>query len=254
MAMVLSVVIHSGVMAIAGRMPPPAPSAPGLPARDTLGVRLISEKKAPPAPTAALPRQKEDTRPKARLDLARHQAPPQPEKRPPGKTAPRKPATATPNKPFTPRVFTPRVSKAPSPDHRAPKGKPARPVEGAPPTETASTPNGSMGSPGIETPAKKRPSPDTAILSRIMARLGRLLVYPRRARRRGWEGETLVTFELVDNQRIERIRIARSSGYRVLDRAALEALGRIKPIPEGKRGTVSHNREVTIPVVFRLTE
>ena len=46
--------------------------------------------------------------------------------------------------------------------------------------------------------------------------------YPRRAKRRRWEGDVLIQFELTPDGVINRLKIVESSGRNILDKAALE--------------------------------
>lgn len=46
--------------------------------------------------------------------------------------------------------------------------------------------------------------------------------YPRRAKRRRWEGSVLIQFELTPDGLINKLKIAESSGRNILDKAALE--------------------------------
>ncbi|MDX1351705.1 MAG: energy transducer TonB [Thiomicrorhabdus sp.] len=46
--------------------------------------------------------------------------------------------------------------------------------------------------------------------------------YPRRAKRRHWEGEVMIEFNLTPNGKITRLKIIESSGRSILDQAALE--------------------------------
>lgn len=55
--------------------------------------------------------------------------------------------------------------------------------------------------------------------------------YPASARRRGIEGEVDVAFGLAMNGRAYQVAILRSSGYAVLDRAALETVQLAEPFP-----------------------
>ena len=74
--------------------------------------------------------------------------------------------------------------------------------------------------------------------------------YPSLARRRGWQGEVLLAFRLETDGRIMDAHIARSSGYTVLDRAALAALGKIKRIETKTPRSVA----MQLPVIYRLQE
>jgi protein TonB len=58
--------------------------------------------------------------------------------------------------------------------------------------------------------------------------------YPDRARSEGREGSTTLTFVLLADGGMEAVKVARTSGDRELDRAAIEALKRLnrfRPIP-----------------------
>ena len=74
------------------------------------------------------------------------------------------------------------------------------------------------------------------------------LRYPPIARRMGWEGTVLVRFTLLPEGGLEEIRVERSSGYKVIDMSALEAVRKAHkdfPKPEEKVTLV-------IPIVYRL--
>jgi TonB family protein len=77
------------------------------------------------------------------------------------------------------------------------------------------------------------------------------IVYPRRAVRHGWEGKTVVAAEVLPDGSVGRTAVAKSSGHKVLDQAAQEAIG------SWEFGTESEKNEgvpqyVDIPVTFKL--
>ncbi len=75
--------------------------------------------------------------------------------------------------------------------------------------------------------------------------------YPRLARRRGWQGEVLLQVRVGSSGKVLTARVERSTGYPVLDRAALEAVRdwRFRP---ARRGLLPVESEVRVPVRFRL--
>lgn len=78
-------------------------------------------------------------------------------------------------------------------------------------------------------------------------------VYPARARQLGYEGTAVLEVEVTPAGRCGALRVARSSGYLMLDEAAASSIRhwRFKPARRG-HGTVSVL--VEIPVTFRLVD
>jgi len=78
--------------------------------------------------------------------------------------------------------------------------------------------------------------------------------YPRRAKRRNWQGEVLIQFTLLPNGRITRLNIIESSGRQLLDNAALEIFQRkmnqqFKPFPQEIART---QWRIEVPVSYYL--
>lgn len=77
--------------------------------------------------------------------------------------------------------------------------------------------------------------------------------YPRLARRRGQEGRVLLRVAVRSDGRPRSIAVLRSSGHRLLDEAALEAVRRWQFVPAERDGRPIEG-QVDVPVAFRLTE
>ena len=73
-------------------------------------------------------------------------------------------------------------------------------------------------------------------------------VYPMLARQRNWQGEVLLAFRLEQDGRISGARVARSSGYSLLDQAALKALATVGTLGEMLPGSLT----LELPVIYRL--
>lgn len=105
-------------------------------------------------------------------------------------------------------------------------------------------------------PVVAAPAPSTTPRPLILARLHDALhahfSYPMLARRHGWEGQVTVGFRLEGNGRIDDVHVARSSGYGVLDRSAVDALSRVGGLPDVETG--GRTFELQIPVIYRLQE
>jgi protein TonB len=78
-------------------------------------------------------------------------------------------------------------------------------------------------------------------------------VYPRLARERGYEGEVVLKVEVMQNGDCGSVSLKKSSGYRILDDAAVRAVRgwKFKPAMRGLRAFTS---AIELPIVFRLKE
>ena len=75
--------------------------------------------------------------------------------------------------------------------------------------------------------------------------------YPAVAIRRGYEGSVLLNVRVLPNGKPEEVTIFRSSGHKVLDKAALKAVKRWKFVP-AQRGFKAVSSWVKVPIEFRL--
>ncbi|PKM43296.1 MAG: hypothetical protein CVV05_15745 [Gammaproteobacteria bacterium HGW-Gammaproteobacteria-1] len=91
------------------------------------------------------------------------------------------------------------------------------------------------------------------ISARVDLELTRHFHYPSIAVRRNWQGIVLLGFRIGINGDIEAVHIARSSGYALLDRAALGALGKIQRVALD-HGPLRAALDLQLPVIYRLEE
>jgi len=75
--------------------------------------------------------------------------------------------------------------------------------------------------------------------------------YPRIARRRGYEGTVMLEVLVNKRGRVEEVRLFQSSGYQVLDKAAMESVGEWFFEP-ALRGDQSVEMWVKVPIRFQL--
>ncbi|MGH7845225.1 MAG: energy transducer TonB [Candidatus Binatia bacterium] len=77
--------------------------------------------------------------------------------------------------------------------------------------------------------------------------------YPERARRQGWEGTVLLDVLITREGKPEKIEIKQSSGFEILDKAAIQAVTgwRFQP---ARYGTTALEGWVKVPIVFRLSD
>lgn len=78
-------------------------------------------------------------------------------------------------------------------------------------------------------------------------------VYPAAARRTGYEGTVVIRARIQIDGSADRVEIKKSSGYGVLDQAALEAVRKWRFIP-ARRGNEAVVEWVDIPLKFKLEE
>ena len=88
------------------------------------------------------------------------------------------------------------------------------------------------------------------VVARIRGALARCFTYPPRARREGWQGAVLLRFRINSDGSFAAIRVAHSSGYALLDRAALGALHKVGRLPLDT--ALSHPLELQLPVIYHL--
>lgn len=96
------------------------------------------------------------------------------------------------------------------------------------------------------------------LLGEIQHHLSRYLSYPIRAQRRGWQGEVMVGFHVDKQGFLHNVHLTQTSGYSLLDNAALSAIGKIKNIPlsswlENNHDNKFYPTALQLPVSYRLT-
>ncbi|GAB4390936.1 MAG: hypothetical protein Kow0025_26350 [Thermodesulfovibrionales bacterium] len=87
------------------------------------------------------------------------------------------------------------------------------------------------------------PGPD--VMGQIREAIKKATTYPPSARRRRIEGSVLAGFYINGEGRPEGIRVIRSSGHEVLDRAVVRIIERASPFPPVRA-------HVEVPVSFKL--
>ena len=86
----------------------------------------------------------------------------------------------------------------------------------------------------------------------LLRLLGEHFTYPWIARRRGWEGEVRLALRVGAAGRISDLRVVKTSGYAILDRAALRNARRIRVVPEAARWLRGRHLDIVVPVEYRL--
>jgi protein TonB len=92
------------------------------------------------------------------------------------------------------------------------------------------------------------PPPPSADFAWIRDAIQGAIAYPATARRMGWEGKVVVSFQLLSDGSVRDVRVVQGSGHAALDRGAIDAVRNASPFPPSPV-----EAEVITPVVYRLT-
>ena len=103
-------------------------------------------------------------------------------------------------------------------------------------------PGSSHGTPGAGT------GPPAADFAWIRDAIQGAIAYPATARRMGWEGKVVVSFQILSDGSVRDVRVVQGSGHAALGRGAVDAVRNASPFP---RSPVE--AKVITPVVYRLT-
>lgn len=87
---------------------------------------------------------------------------------------------------------------------------------------------------------------------KVRQRIANAKYYPRIARRRGIEGQPVVAFTLDKGGRLMKAGLAQTSGYQMLDQAALEAVQQAAPYPEIPAELNTETFQFKLPISFIL--
>jgi protein TonB len=156
---------------------------------------------------------------------------------PPARQAP---APARPAKTAAAQPRQPRPPSMPATPATAPATSPAE-AEAAATAAVAGSP---------------QPSPhesEVHLRRSVLELVGERLDYPAIARHRGWQGTVTLRLLIEPDGRISRLNVDRTSGYAVLDRAAVKSL-QLASVPQAGRWLHGQALELLVPVEYRLVE
>ncbi len=78
--------------------------------------------------------------------------------------------------------------------------------------------------------------------------------YPPLARRRGWQGRVNVGLHVAADGDLTRIRLVKSSGHALLDRAAVRNVTELRSIPHAARWLEGNGMDLVLPVRYQLAD
>jgi len=105
----------------------------------------------------------------------------------------------------------------------------------------------------IESQSPQKPQADQAQISTLLkTELTKYFYYPSIAQRRLWQGQVLIEFTIFPTGVINNIKIKESSGYSVLDSAAIKAIKKIKQQEQFSLALNGHHSNQILPVTYKL--
>jgi protein TonB len=105
-----------------------------------------------------------------------------------------------------------------------------------------------------EAPVQSRNAPDTTqVISIINLQLRQYFYYPRIAQKYNWQGQVILKFKINHNGKVENINIVESSGYKILDLAAVNALNKLNQIASNFNWP-NNGMDINLPVIYRLNK
>lgn len=117
---------------------------------------------------------------------------------------------------------------------------------------------------GTRTSPESNPSEsaESVRLANIKTQLGGQLLdafesyfsYPLQARRKGWQGEVLLSVNIAGNGEIYAVQLLASSGYAVLDRAALKSMNQVEEVDLAQLDLSLPKQplRIEVPIAYRL--
>lgn len=92
--------------------------------------------------------------------------------------------------------------------------------------------------------------PNPEYLALVQQRIGTHLFYPWEAKFNGWEGTVVVRFTLLRDGQLKEIDIVKSSGYALLDKAAVSAVKNASPYPSLEYYHKAEELEIILPINY----
>ncbi len=88
----------------------------------------------------------------------------------------------------------------------------------------------------------------------LQDQLEEVFAYPWLARKRGWQGSVMLSLHVDRNGTLSGWKVVQTSGYRLLDRSALQAARRIRQLQQADRLLDGRPLNLSIPVRYQLLD
>jgi protein TonB len=143
---------------------------------------------------------------------------------------------------------------ATEPLKRSPKR--SNPSNAQPAITPANTVSGGVAvtEPAAITPQSSAQNVSERVSAALQNQLAERFEYPWLARKRGWQGLVTLSLHIDESGGVSQWRIARTSGYNLLDRSALEAARHIDRLQQADRLLGGKSLNLSLPVRYQLTD
>ena len=91
------------------------------------------------------------------------------------------------------------------------------------------------------------------VASIIYNELNQYFTYPRLAIKRNWQGKVVLSLRVTSAGNIKNIKLNNSSGYDILDQAAINSLSKVNYLPEIS-SWLPFDIDLEFPVIYKLIE
>lgn len=89
------------------------------------------------------------------------------------------------------------------------------------------------------------------VISIIYQELNQHFIYPKLAQKRNWQGKVLLSLSVSPNGKINNVKVYKSSGYSILDQAAISSLTKVEYLPQIS-SWLPYDIDVKLPVIYQL--
>ena len=89
------------------------------------------------------------------------------------------------------------------------------------------------------------------VVSILIEEFNQYFSYPKFAKRRNWQGKVLLSLRITSSGKIKNIQIDNSSGYNILDQAAINSMRKVGKLPK-TASWLENDIDLEIPVVYQL--
>ena len=100
---------------------------------------------------------------------------------------------------------------------------------------------------------KQQAESKARVISIIYKELSQHFIYPKLAQKRNWQGKVLLSLRVTASGKINNVQLNSSSGYDVLDQAAINSLVKVGYLPQIS-SWLHYDIDLKLPVLYQLTK